>query len=66
MKVNQSSWKFAVATTGGLFLIATGIHVLSRPTELVNYVANGVQEILPDQGILPDQTEDPSAVSSAE
>lgn len=49
MKPNKVSWKFAVATTSGMFLIATGVHALSRPAELIDYVANGVGEIIPER-----------------
>lgn len=55
MKVSKSSWRFAVATTGGMFLIATGVHALSRPAELVDYVADGVEEIIPDKAKASDQ-----------
>ncbi len=50
MKVSKSSWRFAVATTGGMFLIATGVHALSRPGELADYVADGVGEIISQLG----------------
>ena len=60
MKVNKSSWRFALATAGGMFVMATGVHVVNQPGELVDYVAGGVQEILPEQ-----QDEAPT-VSAAE
>ncbi len=55
MKVSKSSWRFAVATTGGMFLIATGVHALSRPAEVVDYVSTGVEEIIPDKEKSSDQ-----------
>ena len=58
--MSKASWKFACATASGIFLFATGIHVVESPGEWVDFVANGVD------AILPEQQDEATAVSSVE
>ena len=60
MKPTKTSWKFAFATAGGMFLFATAIHAVSRPVEVVDYVATEVEEMLPgSEGDLPNSSARP-------